>query len=939
MTTYGGPHPLSGGHFPISKGDATIESLIPIFGPPEKTYTYNPDDQMRHEQRSLQSIYEGKTRYLETALSVMIKQTHNSFVTRWLLPLVEYPDMNFSWKKWFFPRTLAPQTAPQAPPEMVRHRSEAYSKTMNRYELGTIMGLEEAKTEEGQFILAGNLVNVAMSISDTIEQLGLLEILAQENHWREEERRSGAKVSNVEDVFAWEKKTWDILRKIERGYYVLLEAVKGIMKEIIPTDVIIPEGTRSLIAWDPAEQEYWRAGPDARARVQLGGDSVGNSTEFTPGSLRHHVTKEFVVDYNDGVRIAPLKRVRVIGDFFILDDFHAECPAAQYRSCFRSTLVFDMSSGRGVWTKVGVDDGIKAAERFDDSDEGNLSALHYELAADVEGARRRHGLTLDKSGFADMFLYRTDDGLSYEVARVFGHMERQGLSDRAISGFAATFAERVKEALTDGDLKALAEGLALRSRIYNKTLGPDDVAFLQAAAAIGGVGSGGVVDGNAVGGPGLPPGVFFGGLPAGFGTIAGIRTLALAALSGDERVADYPEVFSTAVRFDEALNKLYDVTSSIFRPNHPVFDPANVPAYFASGAVGADKRRQDSITTFAQNVLTGNVLPLYVASNGAAQGPALLGADDIATALIASTRESEEQAASASAAIAALVGRAAAGGLSPQARSVFADAQSFGEFAADFKSSTLSAAFVDALRSDRPLQARDTSFGFFVQQLAAANRVPSDAAAASLLNNVVSFVGAPDRHVDSRSVGRLIEAWTNVRLPQVGSSAPGANQRLSRLAVAFSQLQRSNINSDVIAVASPFDVTKRVTLNDAAAIEALARDSTVDAAVLSIAAARALGGDAFAVERVGAKRKLVSNMGEGNDGGALPSFARNYLFDASTVQRSPALDGTSKREGVLTVNTNLALRYQEAAQNEKNALSRIGAQLLLLAPITRAQLL
>ena len=203
MTTYSGAHPLSGGHFAVSKGDATIESLIPIFGPPEKTYSYNPEDAMRHEQRSLQSIYEGKTRYLETALSVMIMQTHNSFVTRWLLPLVEYPDMNFAWQKWHFPRTLAPQTAPQAPPEYVKHRSESFHKTMNRYELGTIMGVEEAKTEEGQFILAGNLVNVAMSISDTIEQLGLLEILAQENHWREEERRSGVQVANVEDVFAW----------------------------------------------------------------------------------------------------------------------------------------------------------------------------------------------------------------------------------------------------------------------------------------------------------------------------------------------------------------------------------------------------------------------------------------------------------------------------------------------------------------------------------------------------------------------------------------------------------------------------------------------------------------------------------------------------------------------------------------------------------------
>ena len=708
------------------------------------------------------------------------------------------------------------------------------------------------------------------------------------------------------------------------------------MKEIIPTDVILPEGTRSLIAWDPAEQEYWRAGPEARSRVKLGGDSIGDSATYPPGSLRFHVTKEFVVDYNDGVRIAPLKRTRVIGDFFILDDHHASCPPALYKTCFRSTLVFDMSSGRGVWTKVAVDEGIIACERFDDSDEGNLSSSHYELAADVEGARRRHTLALDKSGFADMFLYRTDDGLSYDVTRVFGHMERQALSDAAISGFAATFAERVKEALSDDDLKALADGLALRSRIFNKPLTPLDEAYLQAAAA-GPVSGSGVVVGNAVGGPILPVNLEFPqGLPPGFGTIAGIRTLANAALSGNTQIAQFPDLASTAIRFDEALNKLYDVVSTIFRPNHPVLDASNVPAYFASGAAGADKLRQDSITTFAQNVLTGNVLPLYVAQavGDAAEIPVTLSAADIAEQLELTTREPAEQAQGFAVSIRGLLDRAGAG-LSPQARSVFSNARSFGEFAADFKQSSLASASIDALRSQQPLQARDTSFGFFVQQLVAANRVPTDAAAATLINNVVSFVNAPDRRVDSRTVGRLLESWINVRDVLPGSSAPAANQRLSRLAVSFAQLQRANINSDSISVASPFDVTKRVTLAEAAALE---QDSTVNAAVLSVAAARSLGGDAFAVERVGAKRKLAANAFDGGER-ALPSFARDYLFDASTEQRSPAADGTSKREGVLTINTNLALRYQEAAQNEKNALSRIGAQMLLLAPITRAQLL
>ena len=86
-----------------------------------------------------------------------------------------------------------------------------------------------------------------MSIADTLEQLGLLEIVSRKNAWRSHIRAHGGKVANVEDVFAWEKFTWDILRKEERGFWILLEAIKDAMKEVIPSDVVMPEGTRSLI--------------------------------------------------------------------------------------------------------------------------------------------------------------------------------------------------------------------------------------------------------------------------------------------------------------------------------------------------------------------------------------------------------------------------------------------------------------------------------------------------------------------------------------------------------------------------------------------------------------------------------------------------------------------------------------------------------------------
>ncbi len=88
-------------------------------------------------------------------------------------------------------------------------------------------------------------------------------------------RLQNATYSNLEDAFAWEVAMFGIVQKEPRGYWTLSEEVKKTTKEYIMTHVLVPEGTRSLIALDPVEQEYYRAGPDARDNVKRGGDAVG----------------------------------------------------------------------------------------------------------------------------------------------------------------------------------------------------------------------------------------------------------------------------------------------------------------------------------------------------------------------------------------------------------------------------------------------------------------------------------------------------------------------------------------------------------------------------------------------------------------------------------------------------------------------------------------
>ena len=55
---------------------------------------------------------------------------------------------------------------------------------------------------------------MGMAIGDTFEQLGLAALLQRKNYWREKLRKFHEPYGNIADLFAWEKLTWDILRKV-----------------------------------------------------------------------------------------------------------------------------------------------------------------------------------------------------------------------------------------------------------------------------------------------------------------------------------------------------------------------------------------------------------------------------------------------------------------------------------------------------------------------------------------------------------------------------------------------------------------------------------------------------------------------------------------------------------------------------------------------------
>jgi len=330
-------HPLSDEKFGVTYGERALSNLLPVLGPPMQTPDFNVEDRLSHERWPVEKLYEGRSVYLENMLSTMVKRTFNPWVTEYIMPLTEYYDINVRWTKWVGNRTLAPQTAVGAPHENVTQSRSEERATMNRYELGFVVNDETLDNPEGQFALALDLVTVGMAIGDTFEQLGLEALLQRKNYWREKLRKFGEPLGNAADIFSWEKLTWDILKKHPdgRGFYVLTEAVRNAQRTVISTDVILPQNAKSLLATGAGNQDYRIYGPGARSLVEGGADAVGNSVA---AGLRVHVVREITIDH-DGQRIAPLHRIRTIGDHFRLEDYLSDCKPEDYRSCARTIKV------------------------------------------------------------------------------------------------------------------------------------------------------------------------------------------------------------------------------------------------------------------------------------------------------------------------------------------------------------------------------------------------------------------------------------------------------------------------------------------------------------------------------------------------------------------------------------------------------------------------
>jgi len=720
-------HPASDEIQPLSKGDRTLSSIMPMLGPPAMATNFNVEDRLPHEQWPVEKLFEDKQLYLENAISTMVMRTHNPFVTNVLLPLQYHDSITFMWTKWHAHRTLAAQTPQGAPPERVTQSREKFRASMNRYQLGFIVNAESLVNPEGEFALALDLANVAVAFGDLFEQLGLTALLQRKHVHRERLRQAHDPYANAADVFAYEKLFWDAVRKDPsgRGFYMLREEVKKAQREIISSAAVIPEGLKSLLAAGSGNQDYYFYGPGARRNVEYGSDAVGN----TAAQLELHVVREIELD-RSGVRVRPLHRIKTIGDHFRLEDYSSHCRPAEYRSCARTIKVFDMSDTRGVFKPVEFLTALRATERFDAS--GKLSPFHGQLARAPLAMSRRAGVPLGDNNFVDMFLYMKDDGGSYDVATVIGQMEDAAMPYSALRATAETIVHHILE--TEPNARSnLNSGQTLINKIFVKEIKEGDadaISTMLASAGLTSSESNVPVSGNEFGAhdldvlethENLPENGSY--LPPGFGSVAGLYTIASVSPSSRLGRAIGAETIGIANDFVSTVDAVHGKLKDIFSTTHPILGGNNVPAHFSSIYPEGTPARQDmhGKIMLAQTLLDTNKAPLMYHGKPSAGDETIVDADEttaapeLAEPLVGPIADdvSEQEAEIIDAARDQLAQSA-----SPATRAAFATTESIRKFRAAYAASPFASAYKrsmmgKATEPEARAAADTTSFGLF----------------------------------------------------------------------------------------------------------------------------------------------------------------------------------------------------------------------------------
>jgi hypothetical protein len=583
---------------------------------------FDPRHNLQQELFSKTELFEGRVKYLGTFFRGMLFESHNPFILRDLLVPKRRDDINFAYQYYEFPRLPAIATAEQAPAVRVTAVRKSASATMERYSLAVEDSAQAQRTTEGQMILAGKILSMAMGFIEMMEINGFRAMLEQPTFYRRYWLEAQIHDFNFDAKVDTETWQFDALHKTPNGFASLLNAVRQDMAKASDFDVnyvIVPEGTRGLIAAQKVLQDYFIRGNDNQQFADAMADAPAIQNTYPNTNITLRVARGIEFDGAD-IEYDPLRRQVQIGSHYRMSNFVPKCNIEKWCTGKMDIGVYSMDEDNFVHLTPAM--ALGWCERFDQSYYGALRSEHYDVAQHAnEIANNTNIPTPDHQ--VDMFIYHTlgDDGkATYNVVDVWGQMEEWALPHETTRYTSLGISRALRQAVGSKVIDAIGAGKEAIDEIFAANVTAEDVGFMALSQPEPEAGAF-ISKGSDSGGPRLPPANVVAAtvgegnyVPRGFGTVAGLVAIAEQAGANTAGFGYIPPpLLLRAIAFKDAIGKLYDANLELFTERHIMLQPSSAPTAFRAEGIDETAERARAIIAFATNLIDHNKLPIYLA--------------------------------------------------------------------------------------------------------------------------------------------------------------------------------------------------------------------------------------------------------------------------------------------------------------------------------------
>jgi hypothetical protein len=485
--------------------------------------------------------------------------------------------------------------------------------TMKRYQRAFVVSLETLVSKRGQEEYTAKLAAMMAEAIQTSIVLGLTAILQSPDCYTETQAAVYTPNSpTLVEAYARYFAMTNLGRYAEPARTLNAELAR---LPFTPNRLIVGPGVSAMFATSahPAV-DYSKGGDLMYSDAVVPNDAL---IMRTPNGLRVDTVQAiatgnpYVLDHES---VSPLTRRGQFGSFFGMECTD-ESDGLNYLSRQRDMYVSAGGTTMGSMTRVSFRDALINSGRWDPLT-GALADTHYEIAADIRSARSTCGLTANNEAFSDMFIAR-GIGNEYIVTKIYGQMDPEAFSPDAYRHVHRTLFRALTQKMQPAYVDAIERGFKAISEINSKVLTQADIDFMATH-----IGSDSVAPGTQFGGPKfdvgnidadpngvIPPGTTQ--IPVGFGSPAGLWSLASLATSSAKWSAHFRGFVDIAVNFKRATDRLYNELRCVLGDDSPLLDAKYTPANFQSTASGEIAKRYNGLSTFLAALITGPTPVVY----------------------------------------------------------------------------------------------------------------------------------------------------------------------------------------------------------------------------------------------------------------------------------------------------------------------------------------